>query len=343
MNDKDRTHIDELLSSYLDDELSERQHTEVKRLISHDQRIAGRLRELEKCRELLGSLPHQEAPAGILEAVKESFAQTALVGEYKARREHRAGVRNLFVRRLAAAAAMIAVVGALGLVVFSIVRPQGGERELALTDRRPGTVEQKISPATTDALQTDKGSGVIFAQQPFVKRLELTTTESFSVNAVVTRAIYDNGLLDCASIRRQADETTYILNCTRENAAVLLADLKGVWQKFDRTRLAVAKPSFGEAVWIDDVSAEQVTAILDQDDARIRLAMAQDFAALNRIAKALPGGGALAALGGREYESLRVDKPVLTWGRPTRTAPQTEISKKQETTHLTIVVISKEK
>jgi len=49
--------IDELLSCYIDGELSERECTEVKRLMQHDKRIAGRLSSLRKQKQLLNNLP----------------------------------------------------------------------------------------------------------------------------------------------------------------------------------------------------------------------------------------------------------------------------------------------
>ena len=54
--------IDELLNSYIDGELTERQKTEVQRLISHDPEIAKRLAQLKKCRLLVASLHLKDKP-----------------------------------------------------------------------------------------------------------------------------------------------------------------------------------------------------------------------------------------------------------------------------------------
>ena len=62
----DNINIDELLNSYIDDELPQRHQTEVKRLIRHDPQIAQRLEELEKCKILLNSLPCEQAPESTL-------------------------------------------------------------------------------------------------------------------------------------------------------------------------------------------------------------------------------------------------------------------------------------
>ena len=66
----EQANVDELLSSFIDGELTERQRIEVQRLISHDAEAAGRFQRLEKCRMLVTSLPRADAPADMLERVK---------------------------------------------------------------------------------------------------------------------------------------------------------------------------------------------------------------------------------------------------------------------------------
>ncbi len=70
--------IDELLNSFIDGELPPRQQTEVQRLIAHDPQVGQRLRQLQKCKMLLASLPFAEAPAGMLENIKAALEREAL-------------------------------------------------------------------------------------------------------------------------------------------------------------------------------------------------------------------------------------------------------------------------
>ena len=65
MSPNENNKIKELLNSYIDGELTEREKTEVLRLVSDDQQVARRLRELQKTQMLVGSLPRAEAPARI--------------------------------------------------------------------------------------------------------------------------------------------------------------------------------------------------------------------------------------------------------------------------------------
>ena len=45
---KEIPNLDELLNSFIDGELAPRQHTEVQRLMAHDQKIAQRLEQLQQ-------------------------------------------------------------------------------------------------------------------------------------------------------------------------------------------------------------------------------------------------------------------------------------------------------
>ena len=49
---KEIPNMDELLNSFIDGELTPRQQTEVQRLIAHEEKVAQRLRQLQKCKML---------------------------------------------------------------------------------------------------------------------------------------------------------------------------------------------------------------------------------------------------------------------------------------------------
>ncbi len=121
---KEEPNIDELLNGFIDGELDQRHQTEVQRLITHDAQIAERLRELQKCKVLVGSLPCVEAPAGMAEQIKASLETSALLGRQPESFDAREGARHLLVRRVLAAAAMIGLVAVLAAVVYTIVAPE---------------------------------------------------------------------------------------------------------------------------------------------------------------------------------------------------------------------------
>ena len=114
---KENPNMDELLNSFIDGELPVRQQTEVQRMIAHDEKIAQRLRQLQKCKILLSSLPVVEAPPQILENVKASLARRTPLVEQPTAFDAHLGARNLLGRTLFAAAAMLGLVGILTAVV----------------------------------------------------------------------------------------------------------------------------------------------------------------------------------------------------------------------------------
>ena len=158
MNQREESNIEELLNSFIDGELTQREANEVERLIADDARIAQRLRELQKSKMLVGSLPRAEAPAEMAEQIKASLERRTLPAQQLQHLDELAGVKQLLVRKILAAAAMIVLVAVLGAVIYTIVAPES------------------VPPAAG-----------------FRGRLELKTTDLVAVDAVIKRAIEDNG------------------------------------------------------------------------------------------------------------------------------------------------------
>jgi len=344
MNEKKEPNLEELLNSYLDGELNERQHTEIKHLIAHDRQAAAKLQRLQKTKELLGALPKSPAPPAILQGVKAHMDAKMLRGEYSGAAERRAGARHLMLRRTLAAAAMLALISVLALLVFNILKPQSPVQDQPAELYQPERAREvahdetpaEIPRATVIAISDDVGTESV----PIV--LVLRTAELRAVNSAIGRAIYDSGLLSCTTIERLPNEHIYSLRCDRQSTAVLASDLRGLWERFDIASLSLARQSFGQQITVDNVTGRQVATILAQRDIESRVRLAEDFAALNAMSAQMPGRDMLASIQGREYDLLTVDKPVLTSSEGRRTsAPADQAPKGQaEKISLTIVVKS---
>lgn len=74
---KDEAHINNLLNGYIDDELTTRQQTELKRLLLNDPELAGRLDKMQRCQQLVKMSPEEKAPADMLDRVKSAVATKA--------------------------------------------------------------------------------------------------------------------------------------------------------------------------------------------------------------------------------------------------------------------------
>ncbi len=325
---KEIPNMDELLNSFIDGELPARQQTEVQRLINHDEKIAHRLQQLQKCKMLLSSLSVAEAPPQILENVKASLASKPQLVEQPLVFDERAGTRHLLGRKLFAAAAMLGLVGILTAVVYTIVAPE-------TVTQRPVAVERRELPTAVDVVKP--GPTIIAA--PFSGRLELRTSYLPAVVAFINRAIEDNVPSDewIASDQSNVKEP-HALICGSESFNLLLAELGNIWDKLDSAALFVDTEVFGEQVVVDAVTAEQISGIVNQGDSKRRMEVAKDFAVLNNMAERLPGREILTAIDDTTVVLITPPKPVLTSNQKTvkKSPTRTEESKN---VHLTITVL----
>jgi hypothetical protein len=267
---------DELLSAFLDGELSARQQTEVQRMAAHDRDTAERLQQLRNCRTLLNVLPRAEAPADLLEQVKLSLERRSLLEERSILTSTRAGVRHLRTRRLMAAAAMFVLVGVLGLVIYQIVAPAPAGRTPSVAGGSIDTPPLPIPP-------------VKYVSSPFSGRLELSTASLKQTANVISSCVENNGLSVDTQWNPEGTRAVCHISGPRGGLSHLLADLDAAGQSFKTARLSVETDRFGESIAVDAVTLAQVAQIMNQrtDQARVRTAM--NLAMLNRVAQEIPG------------------------------------------------------
>ncbi len=314
------TRIDELLNSFIDGELASDQRTKVEELTARDAGIAQRLRELQKCKTLLGALPRAEAPPQVLEGVKATLAQRHLQTRYSALGKE-TQKKYPRVRRVLAAAAMIGLVVVLSTVMRTMNAPQDPS-------------EKPIAPKTIE------GGFNILAPQEFRGRLELKTRDVVAVSASVNKAIENIHHSEAITPVRRQERRIYTLSCSKEDIKSLLANLEPMWPVLDTATLSVNTDVFGERITVEAVTTEQIATIIDQDYLDKRIETARDFSALNNITLLLPDRAIATAIEGQNKDlihQLQVPKPALAQ----REAPVVKTSSQQEdkdTVHLTILV-----
>lgn len=333
---RENPNIDELLNGFIDGELTARQHTEVQRLIAHDAQIAGRLRELEKCKMLVGSLPYAEAPAETAEMIKASLERRILFGQQPEPFGEREGARHLLVRNVLAAAAMIGLVAVLAAVVYTIVAPESAtDRPIAVEDWRQPRREVEVGKAVPSLTATAE------KLVAFNGRLELKTGDLVAVDAFINRAIEDNDLLEKVSPKAEGGSSVYTLSCSQGALSLLLADLESVWDRFDSAALFVETDQLGGQVVVDAITAEQIVEIVNQGTLEKRVEMAKDFSVLNKMTELLPGKEILAAIDDSGPDLITIPKPVLTSREETIRKPASQTEDDQNV-NLTIVVVGSE-
>jgi len=297
--------IDELLNSFIDGELTAEQQTEVEQLIANDAKIVKRLRQLQQCKMLVGSLPHAEAPAEVLEGIKASLTGTTPPAVEQTW-DGGAAKKYLLVRRVLSAAAMIGLVAVLATVIYMTLTPRTSQER----------------PTTSIG---------------FSGKLELKTSDLLAVSAFVNRAIEDRGLSDSVSPERRQDRRIYSLSCSMKDLNLLMVDLEHIWPELASATLSVYTEVFGEQVVVNSVTTQQIAHIAEQNNIERRIELAKDFAALNNMAARLPGREILAAIEGGNRSLITIPKPFLTGKQGTMRKPVGRADDK-ETVHLTIIV-----
>jgi len=307
--------IERLLNGYIDDELTVRQQTEVKRLIGNDPKIAGRLRQLQKCKMLISSLPDAEAPPETAENVMARLARRSLLGEEPAAINEKTGTRDLFLRKVLTAAAMIALLGVLAAVVYTIVAPPRQRR----VPKSPIVADEG---RITDIIDPP---GIMLAK--FNGRLELKTPAFKEMDASINRAVAENGFVECTGIERLGDRTTYVLTCGRKGLNRLLERLDKNWARLDSATLFVETDLFDRPVVVDAVTTDQIAEITTQTTSQDTIRVAKDLALLNDVTEQLRSRTVLLASG---PDLIGVDRPVITGGpeaieKPTVDKPNVEL------------------
>ena len=305
--------VDELLSSYIDDELTAEQKAEVENLIDLDAKIAQRLRQFQKCRILVGSMPVAEAPASVMEGVKASLADISLPSEKQPAYQEQSRKKYVLVRKVLAAAAMIALAAVLSAVIHKFVSLQ----------------------STPEAPPTR-----MVASSGFSGRLELNTSALNAVDAFIKNAMDDNGLTASINPERRQGRRVYSISCSREGLNLLLADLDNIWPKLDSATLFVNTEVFGVQTVVDAVKTKQIAEIAGQDNSEQRIELAKDFAVLNNMAEHMPDKEIRVAIEAGKpdlTEQWRVLKPLLTRSQQSVKKPADQAQEKQNI-HLTIIL-----
>jgi len=252
---KEAPNIDELLNGYLDEELTARQMTEVQRLISNDEHAAMRLRELQRCRMLVGSLPLAEAPGHMLADIRTRLERKSLLETEPQIVERHRGSRGLLLRKALSVAAMIALIGGLAAVVFLIVSPEA--------DTAAPPVVVKDAPGADDGRET-AAVPAAGAQGLLKGRLELTTGTFFAADALIGKAIEEQGLAQKSGSETGENIAVYSLKCSRGELTLLLAELADIWPRFESATLYVESDGEAQGAWVDRVKPSQVREIISQ-------------------------------------------------------------------------------
>lgn len=323
MNDNSKHEIDELFSAAIDDALTQRQQTELKRLLQHQPEMAEQIEILRRQRQLLCSLPVETAPTSLAEDIR-AHLERKLILDNAARMQGMRSRAALVRRRFVAAAAMLFLpLGLLGYVVYHIVTPlpdNGAERPTArelLKDDLLMTASPAAASAAAGALPFD-GSLTLITERP-------TPTAQLIKKQIFLKA------LEHQTIPNQTAETiTFHIDCTAEALADFAASLAPLWGQLSDSRLTLRDVDAPDrTVTIQHVLPEQIQRLALHTDKTPMLTAARLYASNNAPLRPMDATGENAL---PLPEELVIPQPILAW--PQRDVPlPTDVS---PTVHLTI-------
>ncbi len=298
MNHIDRPELEELLSAYIDDELSERQRTEIKRLIEHDEKIAEELRYLEKQKQLLAALPVASAPRDVLGGVKAAMERKGTSDDASRVKARAVGSRRIYARRLLTTAAMILLpVGVLAWVVWTIIMPL--------------SVSNSPNELVVDRGATGQDVPTVAISFPLSTSLHLTTPQVISMGNFINKAIYKHNLVNFMSTIGSEDASkTYSITASRDSIVGLLTDLAGVWDKCESTTLTVHGRTMSVNTRVEDITPHQAIALYRTDVFDDPLKLAKDFDRMNRFIRSMPGYGIVETAPYHNYLAMGPMTPV---------------------------------
>ena len=192
-NENDRNHVEELLSGYIDGQLSKRQKMEIKRLLVHDSALAEELEQLSRQKKLLNSLPIASAPVNLLDDIKASLERKLILDDYSLETDEVAGAKHLFFCRALTGAAMFALIGLLGYVVFNIVKPAPTSIEpVVMRNVWRKALDSQLPDAVSNVDEFTKADQS--KEHAFTITLDLGSYSSIAANNYIEKAVFDNNL-----------------------------------------------------------------------------------------------------------------------------------------------------
>jgi hypothetical protein len=275
MSDESKQNVDELLSGYVDGELSKRKYTELKRLMEHDPELAEKFAMLKKQKQLLNAMPVETAPEGLFDAVIASQERKFILNEYSAASGESEGVKHLMFRRALTAAVIFVLFGGLVGIIAHIMSPIGQVDPPDYVKGPQETGEDLISPR----LKPDKDPGVVNPETYFRATLDLKTEQAIAMNSFIMKAIFDRELTDFVNPREiEGASSTIRIVCGIDGIVALLGDIQAEWDKCKEANLSVYDHALAKDIVIENISSKDLMKVFNEDKFYARMQIVKDFA-----------------------------------------------------------------
>ena len=280
MNESHRIEIEELLNDLVDDQATDRQETEFKRLAKHDPAIVDQLEAMRRQKQLLNALPIASAPASLAEEVRSALERKLILGDFSDDKQTIAGTSHLFIRRMLTTAAMLLLpIGLLSFVVYEIMRPASvGPAVYISTDDTLAQEDQDILVAAAPAFDREL---------PFNGILTFRTDRQTAVSNYVEKKLFDQGLINFTVPNRTADTATYQITASPVQIVEMVESLNNLWPYCQSVMLSIVDGSVSRTIEIPYVQAGQIASLANEDDRETLNRLAGQYATANENKKTL--------------------------------------------------------
>ena len=337
MDEFNKMPIEELISAYLDDQLSERHKTELRRLMKHDEKLAQKVRLMSRQRSLLHALPCEKAPEHLMADIKASIERKALLDQYHDEAIN-SGSRHLYIRRISSMAAVFALAACLVYVIWSVVSPAP---QAVLEKSKPLTIatesrgiQDKLPMPVAKSVTKEGTQKQAYAAESLSMNLKLYAADTVRLDRMISQAIYNNNLMNQAKVDRRPGITKYTITASRSDLKEMIGDLSNVFSEGVDCQLAVS--SYDSVPVIAGRSSfkirhDQLVTLLNQNDFAAMEALSYNIALSNRIAQSVPGPDIYEHIDQPDFSLPVIPKPVLT-------SPMME-TKKTDSSNLNMTVV----
>ena len=332
----DKPEIEEMLSRYIDDEASERERTEIKRLIANDASFAEKLTRLKNQKALLNNMPVASAPDWLMGDIKLSLERKSLLNEQPTYIDEVAGHRNLLYKRAMTAAIILVLCGSLVVIIMQVFSPTGENYQNQLSVNKtltPAASSEPAQPKRPDSVVTQAYKD----QSPvFTASLQITSDNPEGMNSYISKVVYIYDMDKDVYKDAQGSTTYFHVASDIGKVRSLLNELAVVWEECKTTQLTAYGIAGRNDVIIDSVSAAQLAAIFKQNSPVDRFDVARDFADFNSIVGTQDKRDSYARILADRNSAPDPERPELTSGQKTETT--TDQPQTAEIINLTITV-----
>jgi|GEM_PF-1409947 len=286
MSAKSPHEIIALLNAYLDGELSAAQAQKLEQQLARDPQMRRQLEQLRQVSDRIGQIPRSAAPKDLTAGVLQQLEREFLLGRDLARAES-AGRNHLRLRRFLAAAAMVALMGAVGIIIYGVLRhpdinPSDSSR------MPPKVVLEVTGPAgelakeDVDQLKDFTPAGDITAD-----RGRIGSVSCGSVHLVVKSAdmpagknslediLADQQIKNVFRDQRDVQKPLYAFVCSLRQFGRIFGDIQG--KVADDIDLVVTDPKGAHEVVVTQATLEEACVLAGELNTQRQLAYAMRF------------------------------------------------------------------